>query len=457
MRRTSITTGALLVLGACASAHVSTGNGGDDDGDDDDGSGGVDATGVLDPDARRPDGGAPSLPDPVLESLDFECKLINDRNLDDPSGNDTHQRVNLRGTDLGIPVAHGSDLYFFFGDTAGDQVIWPMGPESLPDAVGYASATAAQVAADPGVLCTQLRFLKVNSASGTADADFAGTWMSPPPGQTIGAFVKNPAGPRGQNAFPNMPGDFEVPTGAFSYNGAIYVFYSTVNLDPLEMRGSYLAKWNAPSRTGLPTYDILYPIDQRFTANGPLRGDFINIAAVVQGDHVLLFGTGLYRQSPVHLARKQLATLGSPGGFERYDAASGLWVAGNAPAAPIVAGARAGELSVRYIPSIGRFVMLDQEVNSGNRIVARFAAAAEGPWSDPVTVALMTDPTFAARHCCSGTDCPGERMIECEHAAFYGTYMLPSVTANSDGSFSIPFVVSTHIPYNVALMTATFR
>jgi hypothetical protein len=35
--------------------------------------------------------------------------------------------------------------------------------------------------------------------------------------------------------------------------------------------------------------------------------------------------------------------------------------------------------------------------------------------------------------------------------------MLPDVVENPDGSFSISFLMSTWIPYNVALMTATFR
>ncbi|MBN9159348.1 MAG: hypothetical protein J0I07_00155, partial [Myxococcales bacterium] len=57
-----------------------------------------------------------SQPMPKLRSLAERCKLISDRNLDDPTANDTHFRANLRGTDLGIPVAHANDLYFFFGE-----------------------------------------------------------------------------------------------------------------------------------------------------------------------------------------------------------------------------------------------------------------------------------------------------------------------------------------------------
>jgi hypothetical protein len=308
----------------------------------------------------------------VFEDLALGCKLISDRNLDHPTANDTHGRANVRGTDLGIPLEHAGDLYFFFGDTAGAQVIWPLGPESLPDAVGFSALGAAAVAEDPLVLCSQLRFLTTGGASGTAQADFAGAYMAPPAGRPIGEFIRNPSGPRGQNAFPNLPGDFEVPSGAFSYGGSIYLFYTIINHEPFEMRGAYLARWAAPSTTGLPNYQIQYHVDQRFDADGALRGDFINIAALVEGDHLYMYGTGAYRASPVHLARKPLASLATEGGYERFDAATGRWVGPRATAAPIVATPHVGELSVRYYPEIGRYVMLDQEASAGNRIAARF-------------------------------------------------------------------------------------
>ncbi len=430
-----------VVLTACSYA---TGPGTEPDG-------ALDATSTSDG-ALLPPGYVPQFVD-----LALRCKLSSDANIDAPTANQTHQRANVRGTDLGIPVVHGNDLYFFFGDTAGSQVIWPLGPESLPDAVGYANVPATQIAADPSLLCSELRFLTIAGASGTADADFAGAAMTPPPGRTIDEFIHNPAGPRGANAFPHLPGDFEVPSGAFSHGGSIYLFYTIINHDPFEMRGSYLARWGTPSTSGMPNYDILYHVDQRFDGSGALRGDFINIATLVDGGYAYLYGTGKYRASPVHLARKSLASLSTAGGFERYDPSSKQWVAGTTATAPIVPEPNLGEVSVQYFPEIDRYVMLDQEVNVGNRIAARFAEAPEGPWSAPVTVATMGDPAFAGRYCCSGTDCSGDRLFECNHAGFYGTYMLPTAKVNPDGSFAITFVMSTWIPYNVALMTATFR
>jgi len=423
----------------------------DDGGSDDSGGNGSGGNGSGDG-GGAPDGGGGPRATPVFTSLEELCKLITNRNQDDPTANDTHHRFNLRGTDLGIPVAHGNDVYFFFGDSAGEAGIWPLGPQSLPDAVGYSAVGGAALAADPKTLCSNLAFLALapqDSLGPTVDPsvqrDFAAGAMAAPAGGTLADYIHNPAGDRGQNQFPQLPGDFEVPTGGFSYGGALYLFYSTVQPSPIEMKGSYLARWSAPSTTGLPNYEIQYHVDERFDGAGALHGDFINIAPVVEGDYVWLFGTGAYRASPVHLARKRLDALATPGGFERYDT-------------PVVADAAIGELSVRYFAAIDRWVMLDQETwNNRNLVVARFADAPDGPWSDRVIVAEMGDPVFAATYCCVNNDCSGARLFNCDRAGFYGTYMLPEVATHADGSFTISFTMSTWDPYNVALMRATFR
>ena len=409
---------------------------------------------------------------PALTDFGEQCKLINNLHLDDPTLNNTHLHYNLRATDLGIPVAHGNDLFVFFGDSAGYRVIWPLGPESLPDAVGYAGVPASEVAANPAMLCDNLKFLHLAPENSIGpqyglESDFAAQWMNPPAGQPISNFVKNPAGPRGANAFPNLPGDFEVPSGAFSHNGNIYVFYTTVQTNPLEMKGSYLAKWTAPTTSSMPAYQVLYQVDQRFNSNGQMKGRFINIAPVVSGAYVYLFGTGQYRQSNVYLGRKALATLETAGGYETYDPSKNRWVSSSTTVAGIVTKvgletAKIGELSVRFFPTLNRWVMMDEEITSltGNRIVARFADAPTGPWSQPVKVARMEDTAFRTPYCCAGGDpnvCEGNEIIHCDRAGFYAPYMLPSPIINGDGSFTVSFTMSTWDPYNVALMYATFR
>lgn len=399
---------------------------------------------------------------PTFESLGLRCKLINDNGLDDPTMNAAQYRANVRGTDLGIPVAHGDNLYFFFGDTSGSQGVWPLGAESLPDAVGYASL--ADVRNSPETLCSNLRFIVGPTASSVGHSideriqgDFSFAWMHPPPGADISSYIHNPVGPPGKNAFPNAPGDFEVPSGAFSYNGSIYLFYTTVDSPSnIEMKASYLARWAAPSPTTNPEYDILYSVDERFDDQGPLGGDFINIAPLVSGNYVYLYGTGKYRESAIALARKPLAKLSSPGGFERYDAKTKSWRYPARTGDPIVNSTGAGELSVRFFPAIHRFVMMNQEFQGGeNVITVRFASKPEGPWTDGTRIASMSQPEFWSKFCCADNDCSGDRIMNCDRAGYYATYMLPDVTKR-DGKFSIDFLVSTWDPYNVALMTATF-
>ncbi len=399
---------------------------------------------------------------PVLASTQEVCKLINDINQSDPTPNATQTRANVLGTDLGIPVGHGSDLFFFFGDTVGYKVIWPFS-ESVPDAVGFAADGRAAASADPAVLCDGLRFLRVApgaSAGPIADpaieADFAAGAMYPPSGHELSEYIKNPAGPYGQNAFPALPGTFEVPSGAFSYGGSIYVFYTTVASPyALTMKASYLAKWPTPSTAGTPNYDIVHRVDERFAANGPLGGNFINIAAEPSGAYVYMFGTGEYRQSPIHLARKALASIEAPGGYEVYDAASAQWVAAPAAnAAPIIAEPTFGETSFRYFPEMGIWMFL---AHGGHRVVARFANQPEGPWSNEITIHDNTDPAFLAQYCCvpEGT-CSGERLFNCSKASFYGTYLFPDVAVDGSG-FSVTYTMSTWDPYNVALFTARFE
>jgi hypothetical protein len=404
---------------------------------------------------------AHSVAQPVLEHAAQRCKLLSARNTSDPTVNAVQFHANVLGADLGIPVATADRLYLLFGDTIGFAGIWGDG-QSHPDAVGYALDTAAEVAADPDLLCTRLGIITLapgSSIGPTVDArvqaDFAGAAMIAPQGEQLAAYIHNPAG-AGTQRFAQLPGDFEVPSGAFEAGGDIYVFYTTVvSTSDVTMKASYLARWTAPSPANIPAYQILYAIDERFDAAGALGGDFINISAQVAGDYVYLFGTGAYRASPIHLARKLIASLATPGGFERYDAATGTWSA--ARGAPIIAPAGYGETSARYFPNLDHWVVMAEESLPGsNRIVARFAERPEGPWSDAQIVHDMADPQFRAASCCAPDDnCQGAQFLDCDRTGFYGSYLLP--TARTDGAtFDLAYTLSSFAPYNVALFSATF-
>jgi hypothetical protein len=361
------------------------------------------------------------------------CKLFSERNTSDPTANDVQHRSNMLGADLGIPVAHGGNTFMFFGDTIGYSGIWPVG-ESHPDAVGVA-ATAAD-------MCSNLKILSLAPAphsDPSVVADFAGAAMAAPAGHTLGEYIRNPAGNPNGMLFPYLPGDFEVPSGAFSYGDSIYVFYTTVvSHDQPDMKASYLARWMNPDATGTPGYAIQYAIDERFDGSGALGGNFVNIAAEVAGDYVYLFGTGNYRMSPIYLARKRLDSLATPGGIEELGA--------------IVSAAGYGETSVRYFPEISRWVLLaEEQIGPQNRILAYTAADPMGPWSAPIVVHDMADPNFRHTYCCAVDDqCEGTQMFNCDQTGFYGTYMFPTIAVNGS-QFTLTYTMSSFAPYNVAL------
>ncbi|MEO8701245.1 MAG: DUF4185 domain-containing protein [Kofleriaceae bacterium] len=380
--------------------------------------------------------------EPALRDTRQLCKLLSNRNVFDPTPNDVQHAANVLGADLGIPVVAGDRLFILFGDTIGFTGIWP-GGESHPDAVGYGLDSASAIAADPALLCSRLGIVTLPPEQSIGPADFAGVAMVPPEGHSLGEYIHNPAGRAGAT-FAQLPGDFEVPSGAFSVGDAIYVFYTTV-VGPgnVDMVGSYLAKWESPGVTGPFGLQILYAIDHRHDAASPLGGRFINIAAEVAGDYVYLFGTGEYRKSSIHVARKRLADLATPGGFEELG--------------EIVATPGYGELSVRYFPTLQRWMVLAEELQpASNRIVAYFAEDPAGPWSAPFVVHDMADAGFRGQYCCGSEDtCEGMQMFNCNRTGFYGTYLFPSLIETAD-SFAVTYTMSSFSPYNVALFQATF-
>lgn len=57
---------------------------------------------------------------------------------------------------------------------------------------------------------------------------------------------------------------------------------------------------------------------------------------------------------------------------------------------------------------------------------------------------------------CGSNNCQGEQFFHCDRTGFYGSYLLPDVVLQPDGSFTATYTLSSFDPYNVALFTATF-
>jgi hypothetical protein len=411
---------------------------------------------------------APTTWTPTFVSRSLVCKLVSSTGIDAPTDNHTHTRFNLRGTDLGIPALLADRLLLFFGDTVGYRAIWDFGED--PDAVGWIAADDVQ--ADPAALCDGLSFYVTPDVPSVAagidpaiERDFAGASMTAPPGETVGDYIAQGAGP-----FDFMPGTFEVPTGALADDDGVWLFYAGLVETAPRTRATrnYLARWDAPAAATLPAYQIVRPIDD--LEGGALGGHFIQIAPVAHGDTVWLFGTGDYRRSGVSVARLDRDAIATGVGTELFDPVAQAWrVAADldgpsrAAIAPSFETDGVGELSVMWLDDPGLLVALYQRELHGpdgaivdNRVVLRTAPGPEGPWSDAVTIVDMADPEFTAAHCCGAT-CEGEQILHCFVAGLYGAYLLPTTVVTAvDGGLEVelPFVVSTWDPYNVVLMQA---
>jgi hypothetical protein len=473
--------GLLLALASCGAAgsRPSAGSGSspststDDTGDGDTHGSSVEGDATSADDADADDGSTVgdesggSQPSSRVDGLDFHCKLINGTSVEDPSANHLHTRFNLRATDLGIPLVIGPSLHLFFGDTHGYREIWAIGED--PDSVALVDAEAA--AADPSVMCTELSFYATADVPSvaadtdpTVQRDFAVGWMSPPPGEDIGAYVGHHPAP-----FPNIPGSFEVPTGALAIGDDVYTFWAGKSeFDPYaRMTIGYLARWDAPRE--FPEYQIVRTIDA--LDDGALGGHFIQVLPFVDGDRLYLFGTGDYRRTGVHLARMPVSALENGAGQEVWDPGAGAWVdpagldaSARAAIAPVVETGGVGELGGVFVPGPDVYLLMYQQATAlgdellSNRVVVRTAPAPTGPWSEQLVVIDMADPAFALQHCCLAEPCVGDQIWRCNEAGLYGAYPLPNprVTPQEDGTFAVdlPFVVSTWLPYNVVLFEA---
>jgi len=457
---TSTTGSSTLPVGDTGDASLDTGTGMVDS----------DASDAGDEESGDTDTPMPAAWVPSLVDYGLHCKLISDETLEDPTANATHTRFNLRGTDLGIPLQIGETLHLFFGDTTGYRDIWPFGED--PDAVAFANADA--VADDPTVLCDALDVYVTpdvpSVAAGTDPSvlrDFAAGAMAAPEGQMLSDYIGDPAGP-----FPQIPGTFEVPSGAMTIGDAVYLTWAgqTEMVPRPRMTLSYLVRWDPPRE--LPDYQIVRPIDA--LDQGALGGHFMQIAPVVRDDAVYAFGTGDFRYSGIYLARIPADAIETGAGTEVFDPDAGTWVdpsilmpAERAAIVPLLESDGVGELSVQWVEDPGVYVMLYQRElhdDAGtivdNRVVLRTATAPEGPWSDAVTVIDMADPEFREAHCCGPDACPGDQILHCAVAGLYGTYLLPRPVATMDGDdtvLELAFVASTWNPYNVVLFGADLR
>ena len=183
-----------------------------------------------------------------------------------------------------------------------------------------------------------------------------------------------------------------------------------------------------------------------------MGGHFINVAPVVDDEegYLYLFGSGLYRQSAVYLARKPLKSLTEPGVFE-YCSGLASWSPQSNMAVPIAEENSVGELSARHYKRIGIWLLMYARKG---QVVLRAARQPDGPWSQVTKVHSMQDEMFREHYCCGESFCEGERMIHCNKAGVYAPYMLPIIAPPAkNGAITVNYLLSTWDPYGTVLMS----
>jgi hypothetical protein len=332
--------------------------------------------------------------------------------------NRTESRFGIIGTDLGVSFAHRDRLYFLFGDT------WRVG-HSIPNDDLDAIAFSTDRNADHGL---ELTFLP-----------------RPPivPGAALAAF--------------------EVPLDGISWNGSMYVFFSTdhwvAGIYTL-MGRSILAR---SDNDGLD-FTLLYEVS---------RYKFINVSTMIvdarehglpgDGPQLVIFGSGRYRSSDVYLAVKPAAEIDEPGGLLFYAGGPGepRWSRDEDSAVPLFGEGCVGELSVRWNPLLRAWVCLynadwPADRASAGGIVMRWAARPYGPWSQGDLIFSVYDGLGKFMHL-PGADHTQEGFgidRSADLGGMYGPYQIPQYTRASDHGVWIYFTMSTANPYQTMLMTA---
>jgi hypothetical protein len=342
----------------------------------------------------------------VPGSLRTLCALTR-QHVDVPDGSEV-----LIGTDLGIPVTDANgDLFLLFGDA------FPTG------------------ASPAGVVKPIFR---ARSSPPTDDADCA---LLSPLATPLQSACKSIASYEGEAAVwfesllvdgLSLDASFEVPSGAFFFDGRVYAFVtkrspwvtvpaqSVVRVPSDVMLASFLVSRAAdcePFQLEFAGRAIDTIIGESDVDGGEASGfalRFINIAAYVidnqgqipelpAGELLLMWGTGLYHQSKVYFAWTQVTkgepipeptewwflTSLSPLTFEHVELPDNnqLLAPLDLPAVDV-----AGEISVTWIETLQRWCMfVGQSTSTFNTF---YSALPWGPWTAVPTVEPGVDPVI---------------------------------------------------------------
>lgn len=362
-----------------------------------------------------------------------------------------NQNRDPRGTDLGSSFTHNGVLYFLFGDShwRNDE------PDATADSIAYAlEPTPAQ-----GLTLEFHRSFMV--------IHWPDDWSDD--------FNKE------------RQGEFDVPQDGFSYQGNVFVFFSTDHGKHGKTMGRSVLTRCRNALTNFAGTEADDPLQFLYLTEFSRRR-FINcqvqlttpemmrtFKAPVNQPGLLIWGTGAYRADHVYLAFLPLDTGTNyvlmhthaeaaplqPFYFAGLRGREPIWSRLEEDAAPLFYPAAVGELSVRYDRALGAFVMMYMSAPCdpiGWAVCLRLSRNPHGPWSPRRKVFDVGSEglgKFIQRH----NEMPflGDSIIDgrdpLSGGAAYAPYQIATFTRPGFGkSVLLYYVLSTWNPYQVVLM-----
>jgi hypothetical protein len=377
-------------------------------------------------------------------------QLVGEQDLErrQPTLSRTVARYGLAGTDLGSSFEHDGRVYFLFGDTVG----------SLAGALDTIGVTDAR---DPesGV---RLDFLTRPASSARPPARGRGRAAGlrapeqyltiEPPGISMGAF--------------------EVPVAGLSLGGRMYIVVSTNHTDDRMGDRSVLTTFTPPA-TFRPGRTISQLPSGRFVkmslrvAPSPVEG------LPPGGPFVLMWGTGVYRQSDAYLAVVPVSSFESGRGTRYFAGLDGggrpTWSEQEADAKPVVRSGAMGDVSVTWCAPLNLWLMtFDSRPPAAPGIQFAYSSTPWGPWSTPETIFHpKRDPGLGVfihnPHGSPPDDLVGPVIGRAQFdprgtpGGGYAPYMVERWTRVQGNDLTIYYLLSTWNPYVVVLMRSKLR
>jgi hypothetical protein len=424
-----------------------------------------------------------------------------------PTPASTLSRYGVLGTDLGRPVVYGDQIVLLFGDTVGayrngDRFFMSRpGPNGAGDSIGTIPNADFST-------CRYIQNVDWQLAQGVAHPAVA------PDNCPVTQFLTNPFRGVDDHVFQPLlieglePGEsqatFRVPNGALVHEDRMYVFYQTMIQDASPVARFVLQSivarsdqspsvWsdsNPPSFTRLYTVSSHEPVPD--PANPPDEegdgGKFIANAVVAMDARTLAHqrlmpglprrlqrGQGVVfvwgrswrvRDGSLYLAAFSLSDFDVGPSQWFYYSGPNQWSTDERDAAPLAGVSDVAGHSVVWNAALRRFVMLRD--TAAGTIVAQFATTPWGTWTAPQTVFSRLD-TWGSKLLHRPGNPIAQSLIPiynrdgsvmpllADPGVPYGPNLLERFTENADGSVTVYYTLSMWNPYQVFLMSSTFR